>query len=229
MALNKVKPNGNMYQFLTHTWNPIGGKCPHKCSYCSTNKLMRYPEIEKKYSGEPFIVEKELLTNLGKGNFIFVCGQNDLFADDIPEEWINRILDYCKKFDNQYLFQTKNPQRYIGLVLPKNSVICTTIETNRYDSEIMGDSPSTFERASAMNYFRNSDIQKYVTIEPIMDFDLKEMVELIKKCNPTQVNLGGDSGGNNLPEPTKEKVLELISELEKFTKIHNKSNLNRFL
>ena len=38
-----------------------------------------------------------------------------------------------------------------------------------------------------------------------------------------------DYGRNNLPEPPKEKVLELVSELQKFTIIHNKSNLQRLL
>ena len=44
-----------------------------------------------------------------------------------------------------------------------------------------------------------------------------------------QVNIGADSGRNNLPEPSKSKVLELVSELQKFTIIHNKSNLQRLL
>ena len=30
--LNKQK--GNMYGFVTHTWNVIKGKCPHDCEYC---------------------------------------------------------------------------------------------------------------------------------------------------------------------------------------------------
>ena len=52
---------------------------------------------------------------------------------------------------------------------------------------------------------------------------------MIKYCNPKQVNIGADSGNNNLPEPSKEKVLALIDELQKFTTIHNKSNLKRLL
>jgi len=62
-----------------------------------------------------------------------------------------------------------------------------------------------------------------------MDFDIPEMVEMIRICKPIQVNIGSDSGRNNLPEPTKMKVLDLISELQKFTVIHNKSNLKRIL
>jgi len=52
---------------------------------------------------------------------------------------------------------------------------------------------------------------------------------MLKECEPLQVNIGADSGKNGLPEPPIEKVLELVAELEKFTTIHNKSNLGRLL
>ena len=74
-----------------------------------------------------------------------------------------------------------------------------------------------------------SRFKKYVTIEPIMDFDLPKFAQMIEMCNPVQVNIGADSGGHKLPEPPKEKVLGLISELEKFTKVVLKKNLNRIL
>ena len=32
------KSTGNMYEFITHTWNPIVGECYHKCSYCYVKK-----------------------------------------------------------------------------------------------------------------------------------------------------------------------------------------------
>src|SRR3990167_1900105 len=36
--LNKQK--GNMYGFVTHTWNPIKGKCSHNCSYCLDGDML---------------------------------------------------------------------------------------------------------------------------------------------------------------------------------------------
>ncbi len=69
----------------------------------------------------------------------------------------------------------------------------------------------------------------YVTIEPILDFDLPEFVEMLKSCEPIQVNIGADSQHKGLPEPPIEKVLQLIDELQKFTTIHNKVNLKRLL
>ncbi len=36
MGLNKS--NGNMYEWITHTWNTIKGECYHDCSYCYMKK-----------------------------------------------------------------------------------------------------------------------------------------------------------------------------------------------
>ena len=54
-------------------------------------------------------------------------------------------------------------------------------------------------------------------------------MEMLKQCDPIQINIGADTGKNNLPEPSKEKVLQLIEEVQKFTTIHNKKNLKRLL
>lgn len=221
-----------MYQgWVTHTWNPLGGKCPHGCSYCSTNKF-RYPTLIEKYSGEPRLIEKELKTNLGEGNYIFVCAQNDLFAEDINPKTIIRILQHCEKYNkNKYLFQTKNPEGFssygANICGLSEFALCTTIETNRHYPEIMNNCPTPDSRALYMRML--PVLSKYVTIEPIMDFSIVAMVLLIKECNPIQVNIGADSGNNNLPEPSKEKILQLISELEKFTIVKQKSNLKRLL
>jgi hypothetical protein len=91
----------------------------------------------------------------------------------------------------------------------------------------MGNTPSPFNRALAMNQF--IEFPLFVTIEPILDFDLDEMVRIIKLCHPNQVNIGADSGNNHLPEPSKEKILALIDVLKEFTVIDQKRNLSRLL
>jgi hypothetical protein len=174
--------------------------------------------------------EKELKTLVnGKSNIVFVGSSGDLFAHDIPAEWISKTLAHIAKSDSGFLFQSKNPGRILDFLefLPKRTVICTTIETNRWYPEVMNKSPKPSERADAMSRFIHN--HTFVTIEPIMDFDMEEMVELIKQCNPRQVNIGADSGNNNLPEPSKEKLLTLIEELQKFTEIARKTNLKRLL
>ena len=216
MCLNVSK--GNMYEFVTHTWNTVKGECYHDCSYCYMKRWGKQNPIR--------FDDKELKTDLGINNFIFVGSSNDLFSSDIPNEWIESTLNYCSQFGNQYLFQTKNPSRLMDYQLPTNSVVCTTIETNRYYPDLMGNCPTPFERSESMSKI---ELPKFITIEPIMDFDLVEMLDLIRSCNPVQVNIGADSGGNNLPEPSREKLLELIDGLMEFTTIEKKRNLNRLL
>ena len=46
--------------------------------------------LKKKYSGKPRLAENEFKINLGKNNFIFVCGQSDLFAEGVSDEMILR-------------------------------------------------------------------------------------------------------------------------------------------
>jgi DNA repair photolyase len=222
MGLNVSK--GNMYSFITHTWNTIKGECYHDCSYCYMKRWGKLNPVR--------FDEKELKTDLGKGNFIFVGSSCDMFAENIPDEWISKTLAQCLLYDeNKYLFQTKNPKRLLQWsgFLKSDSVVCTTIETNRFYDDIMKNSPRPKDRAFYLNDLVHEGFKSYITIEPIMDFDLEEMLYFIETGLPEQINIGADSGNNNLPEPSKEKLLNLIAELEKFTTIHNKSNLKRLL
>lgn len=235
-----AKQNGNMYDWITHTANPLAGDCIHKCSYCYMNKLKAAkPAIKEKYSGEPRLSETGLSQISGKDKFIFITDCADLFANDVSWEIINKIIQKCiSKQENRYLLQTKNTERlYMNRILfsgyPELFSLCTTIETNRTFSgsksflKHFGNSPLPVDR---LNWFqRLTGYKKYVTIEPIMDFDVDVMVNWMLRINPVQINVGADSGNNHLPEPTKEKILTLISELEKFTIVKQKSNLNRLL
>lgn len=219
MGLNESK--GNMYSFLNKTWNTIKGSCPHDCSYCY---MKRWKNLKPARFDE-----SELNTNLGKNNFIFVGSSNDLFAEGIPDEWIRETLYHCVKYpDNRYFFQTKNPEgiaKYKDLI-PDESTICITLESNCHYPEIMQNAPKPYDR---IMYFIDLPFQKMITIEPILDFDLDIFVEMIKVCYPVQVNIGADSGNNKLPEPSPDKVRQLIKELSKFTKVVEKPNLKRIL
>jgi len=94
--MNKVK--GNMYSWCTHTWNTVKGECPHSCAYCYMNRWGPQPEIH--------FDNKELKTDLGEGNFIFVGSSCDMWAESIPVEWIHHTLIHCRKYEgNRYLFQ----------------------------------------------------------------------------------------------------------------------------
>ena len=216
--LNKSK--GNMYPWVTHTWNPIKGKCPHKCSYC----YMRFKPI-----GDLRLDEKCLKDNLGSGKTIFVGSGTDMWAEQVPNKWIQEVLAYSRRFNNTYLFQTKNPKRFLEFCqesITFNSILGTTIETNR--KILFSKAPSPFERRKAMTAIpRMFDVM--VSIEPIMNFDFGLFWSELKLIKPKFISIGADSKGHNLPEPPPEKIRGLIAELEKFTDVKIKSNLNRLL
>ena len=217
MGLNVSK--GQMYSWITHTWNTVKGECPHGCTYCYMKRFGKQNPVR--------FDEKELNTDLGSGNFIFVGSSCDMFADEIPLAWIYMTLKHCSLSNNAYLFQSKNPARIWANmeILPAYTTICTTIESDIWH---YGSCPKSSDRANYMNRLSNY-FETNVTIEPICDFNLYKLVELIKLCHPKKVNIGADSGNNHLPEPSKEKLLALIDELKKFTMIDQKRNLNRIL
>ncbi len=220
MAMNKVKQGSQMYPWVTHTWNVIKGKCPHDCSYCY---MKRFPQRELHFD------EKELKTALGSGNFIFVGSSCDMWASVVPTMWINDVIEHCSEYDNRYLFQTKNPQRFFDAPLFNdqfpllNILLGTTIETNR---EVVSKAPDCYSRAYAMAHLSKPAM---ISMEPIMDFDLDIMVRWIGEIKPEFVSIGADSGYNNLPEPSGDKVVALIKSLREFTEVKVKDNLGRLL
>ncbi len=110
----------------------------------------------------------------------------------------------------------------------KHSVVCTTIETNRNYPEFMVNSPKIEDRVSAMEKIAERGIKTYVTIEPIMDFDLDELLELIKRCKPIQVNIGKNTNKSvELPKPQIDKLKQFIIELRKFTEVEIKDNIRK--
>ena len=213
--------NGKKY----YTWNPIKGKCLHDCSYCYMKTIPQYQHL--------LLAENEFKTDLGNGNRIFIGSSTDAFAEDVPSEWIVRILDYCyqnhnAEAPNAYLLQSKNPKRFLEFIdhpIMERVIFCTTIETNRFYPEIMNKAPRIEERVEAMEEIARLGRPTMITAEPLMQFDHEEMVSFIRRCSPKLVNIGKESKGRvKLPEPTQEEVQQLIAELKSFANVNVKDN-----
>jgi DNA repair photolyase len=226
MPLQKSK--GNMYPWVTHTHCHLGGQCSHGCSYCYVD---HFPfGRPKKYQGELRLIEKEFNENYGSGKTIFIENCNDLFAKEVPKPMINKIIMHCLGFpENTYVFQTKNPARYLTMdaLMPDNSLFGCTIESDHYYPLIMGDAPIPAKRFVAMKELAQ---RKFITIEPILDFDVGVFVSWIKMIKPDFVNIGADSKKHNLPEPTPDKIHTLIKNITDCgIEIREKHNLDRLL
>ncbi|KKM13288.1 hypothetical protein LCGC14_1717700 [marine sediment metagenome] len=224
--LNKQK--GNMYGFVDATWNVVKGKCPHGCTYCYMKRFGEQAELH--------FDESEMKTDLykyGENQFIFVGSSCDMWAEDVLFRYRSRTINHCNKYPkNKYLVQTKNPQGVLVMLLfhdfvfPKNTTIATTIETNRAYPQ-MGKAPPIEERIRALRQIKELGFKTMITIEPVMDFDIMPLIACIFYAGPDQVNIGADSQGHKLPEPSAEKIKTLIERLSRFTEVKRKPNLKR--
>jgi len=182
----------------------------------------------RKYWRDLNFSQKEMRTNLGEGNFIFVGSSTDMFSRQVPKKWILDVLNHCNEYpNNTYLFQSKNPERYVefAIKLPMGCIIGTTIETNRFIQ--ISKAPNTEDRVFWMSNYIIGD--KMVSIEPIMDFDLDVIIKWMRDINPKFVSIGADSKNSGLSEPCPEKVKALILRLGKFTDVRVKKNLGRLI
>lgn len=225
------KRQGNMYDWVTHTWSCLQGECPHHCSYCYVANG-HWTKGSPAYQGTPRLEPNFDNVKLGRDRTIFVAHTGDLFATGVPQDVVMKVLGKCLEYStNRYIFQTKDPGNAWQYVeeLPMECTIGTTIETN---SAIIEEShsmaPSPKDRAEALSWFRDEKFQTFITIEPIMNFGLPGMLNLIHEAYPTWVNIGADSKGCNLPEPTWELVQDLIKGIKDLgIEVREKSNLDR--
>ena len=135
--MNKTK-----IDWCDSTWNPVTG-CLHGCEYCYARGIAnRFSGGGEKWSDDDLFVldEKFYVEELEKtcpypygfkptlhryrlneyvnkkGRNIFVCSMADLFGEWVPDEWIEEVFKACDNApQHNYLFLTKNPDRYVDL------------------------------------------------------------------------------------------------------------------
>lgn len=223
------KSHGNMYDWVSRMHSHLGGKCPHECEYCYVQKN-RFG-VSERYQGKVRIIADELKVNYKNGNTIFIEHMNDMFAVGVSDEMIHQILAHCNQYSgNTYVFQTKNPERAFEFIeeFPKKFMMGTTIESDR-DYPI-SKAPTEKSRFLGIARFSNRGIETFITIEPILDMDVHEMIDWIKSVKPSFVNIGADSKRCNLPEPPNFKIKELVARLQaEKINIKKKVNLTRLL
>ena len=211
-----------MFSVVTRTWNPVTG-CPHNCTYCWARKMAttRLRHLERYRDGFVSRLNEEEFREKFNGGFIFVSSMGDLFAYTVPDGWIIRVIEHVKKFpEATFLFLTKNPARYLNFDFPENAILGATIETDRDEiARRLSRAPLPSARIEAMAKVRG---RKFVSVEPILNFT-DSFPEKIERIGPAMVYVGYDNYNNRLPEPSLERTKKLISELSRFTAVHEKT------
>jgi protein gp37 len=144
--LHKFNKINSLIDWAKYSWNPVTG-CLNGCNYCYARDMTNhYPKIFPN-GFEPTFHPERLLdpantklpkaANNGKRN-VLVCSMGDLFGDWVPQDWIDHVIETCKKSPAwTYIFSTKNPKRLIGTNWPKNAWVGTSIDCqNRISSAL---------------------------------------------------------------------------------------------
>ena len=205
-----------MFKTVTRTWNVFKG-CRFECTYCNARKMAetRLKNSPRYRDGFiPRLVMEELGRRFRPGEFIFVGYMGDISFGTRDE--VGFILAQTVEFfsETSFLFCSKNPAVYFSweLTYPGNLYLGTTIETNRDYG--LSKAPPPFERFRAMTGLRHT--KKFVSIEPVMDFDLDILVGWMRQIKPDIVEIGADNYHNHLSAPAWEKVEALLESLRKF-------------
>lgn len=100
-----------------------------------------------------------------------------------------------------------------------------TFETNREIHPYISKAPPPWTRLQNMKLFidKNPFAKVFVSIEPVMPFDLLEMDISIETLEPAFVYIGHDNHNKNHPDARTDDVLRLIERLEKFTEVRKKT------
>lgn len=140
---------------------------------------------------------------LKMGNNIFVGAMADLFGTWVPETWIKEVIDICEaRPQHNYLFLTKNPQRYMNNV-PAG------LENMWYGT--------TITRESEMSRFNSlpAGCKTFVSMEPILE-DLQPEKHNILFHQIDWIILGAETGNRRMKVvPEKAWIQQIVSMADK--------------
>lgn len=218
-----------MFKSITGTWNVFVG-CGFDCTYCNARKaaLTRFRHLARYRHGfKPHLVESELDRKFKPGEFIFVAYMGDISFASI--ETIGAIrgktFDYP---DTKFLIQSKNPSCFKrwGIPFPRNVYLGTTIESN-YDYNLTK-APLPIDRLRGLLTYEHP--RKFISIEPIMDFNTVILTNWLELLQPDIVEVGADNYHNHLPEPPGWKIKSFLKVLREICpKVIEKDGLERLM
>jgi len=200
-----------MFRSVEKTWNVEIG-CTHGCGYCWARRQAKRQKHRclDCYHFRPHF-HPERLNRVPSARRIFVCDMGDLFCEAVPDEWIATVIRTVERYpDREFLFCTKNPTRYHDFDFPPNAILGATIETNRDGlASRYSRAPKPSERYRAMHALPRR-YRRFLSVEPILDFDLPILLGWIRDIRPAVCEIGYDNYGFRLLEPSLAKTRQLI-------------------
>lgn len=173
----------------------------------------------------------EYLDKIRENGYVWIGDLGDFSCLGKMKQSMKKIIEKIIKPypETMFLLETKDPSVYRRFVdnLPENVMLSTTLETNRgYDYGEGYDVSNAPEPKERYEDFRVLDWdRKHISIEPLLDFDMKEFVGWIEDISPEIVWIGPDNYHANLPEPPLSKAFRLVTSLSKSTIVEPKKHM----
>jgi len=179
-------------EWTDRTFNPVTGctKCSEACQNCYAEVMAKRLQAmgQHKYkNGFNLTLHPETLQDPLKWKkpcMIFVCSMSDLFHDDVPIEFIDKVMDTIRQTP-QHIYQilTKRPLRMREYALthniPKNVWMGVTVESSDYKQRIR-----ILQGISFISV-------RFISFEPLLD-----EIEDLDFTGIDWVIVGGENGAN---------------------------------
>lgn len=136
-------------EWTDETWNPVTGcsKRSDGCSHCYAEAMshrLKLMGIKKYANGFSVTLHPDALSeplSWKKPRNIFVCSMSDLFHEEVPFDFIDKVLDTIKNSPyHRFQLLTKRPERMFEFFstrnIPENIWVGTTVESNAYVNRI---------------------------------------------------------------------------------------------
>ena len=198
------------------SWNPITGctKVSQGCRNCYAERMARrlagrfgYPEVPHHFDVTLHPDKLDDPLHWRKPRTVFVCSMSDLFHEDVPDEFIWRVIEKCYEAE-QHTFQilTKRPQRALDILTrsawwnndtPQNIWLGVTAENQKQaDLRI----PILLQIPAAVRFVSCEPLLGSVDLWPCLDPQHFEPI-YYDRSNPTLdwVIVGGESGPGARP------------------------------
>lgn len=234
--MNKQTENGISY--LDYTFNPVTGCLhPCRDKYCYAAKIARrfgtnftakgtLHELDKPmqkiaktgdimsdpypYGFDPTFHRYRLdeLAKVKQPSIIGVVYMGDLFGQWVPKQWIQDVYDACQKAEHQFVFLTKNPQRYSEIYRSELDYRC-----NMWFGATVTDNDSFIY--TGKDLFQNTGLsarrhaKRFLSIEPLLGSIDDRSLTCIRHLD--WVVLGAQTGPGSVP-PKPEWVQDIIDQ-----------------
>uniref|UniRef100_A0A6M3M6F2 Radical SAM superfamily protein n=1 Tax=viral metagenome TaxID=1070528 RepID=A0A6M3M6F2_9ZZZZ len=199
----------------TKDWKPIDFQCTIECLYCPEHGNSVVPMLRPGWQTIP------------NHYAIFVAGDTDIFAPEVPDDMIRKVMEKARKTWNTFIFSTKNPSRYFEFIddFPANSLISVTVESDIDHHFSKAEPPLTRlrwmkELNTTLKKERRGDVEVCISIQPILPFS-ENFAASIEEVKPSQVGIGYELTGLKwFPTPEFCDVLSLARALSAFSLVN---------